>query len=291
MGLIPSFFLFEDRGYDLKDFKKPYVTTIGKVLGEKEYFFVKATIPQEHLDEYVGIFGAEPELGEIGLIEYYWEPCSPLTIHRRNHLDVDLKNFIEVFEKEASKPQIFTITQRLPVDEIDLYIIKEKMKNPFKSLTSMGKIINRSQQLISYHFHKHVYPLWERNSIMIFQNYYRTPLSLHFLEFSDTKSARGFAKTLAYLPYTHIVLLSTSRPFLIYIGTILQERALDLMRIISQLRKKDYIRYYRFIGYVDPDYFKEYTISFRGVLRAGVWSLPATKSLDDVAEELSFPLV
>jgi len=289
MGLIPSFMLFEDKGYSVEYFEKPYVMSIGKIIGEKEYFFVKAVIPEEHLKTYIDIFREKPVFHEIGLVEFHWNPASPLVVYSREGFDAKLEDFTKVFEKELEQVEIFTVSKRVSLDELDLYIIKEKMRDPFKSLTSMGKSVEKSQQLVSYHFHKHVFPLWKYNAVTLYQDYKSNPLGLYFFEFPDARTAKGFARALTYLPYTYITFLSTSRPLVIYIANIPSHKILEFCKLVQSIRRKNMLSTFTFKGYLDPEAFKEYTISYKDVLKNGEWVLTG-KGLREVAEELPFKL-
>ncbi|HDH06982.1 MAG TPA: hypothetical protein ENF87_01300 [Thermoproteales archaeon] len=286
MGLIPAVFMFEyEKGMDLTAFEKPFVTFLGKVIGEKEYVFVKAAVPEERVQEYVNIFEEKPVFQEIGFQELHWNPASPLTVYSKEGFDAKLDEFERVFEKELESQEIFAVSKRMSIDELDLYIIKEKMKDPFKSLTAVGREVSKSQQLVSYHFHKHVNPLWKYNSVLIYQDFEENPLSLFLFEFPDAKTTRAFARTLTHLPYTFLVLQAIPRPLVIYIANIPQKRILKFYRVLHSLREKDIIRKIEYYGYFDTETVKEYTISYKGVLKDGEWIIPR-KTLSEVADPL-----
>jgi len=187
LGLTPLLLITENKVSDLPSYTiscRKGITS-GNVL-----YVISAYVPTTHISSYLSLLSQDPlfifECDDILI----WNP-----ILSEKYGVVDLnKNEIHINFKRLSKVENEIIEfRRINPDIYDLLIITYKENNPFLSLSKISKkgykdYIFVKRQTLSYHFRKHVIPIWLGNSIRIYRPLSEYPVRLFIFEACDVEN-------------------------------------------------------------------------------------------------------
>ena len=134
-----------------------------------------------------------------------WSPLSPLARYC-----AETKSIIPVFDFEPVVKQydypveVWSNSYRAP-DVYDLILLQGRIRHPFARPLAIYKemkkidptIPNTSEQVLSYHFNKHVKTVWKGNTALIFVDTRLVPIRIYYFEGKD---APLFARILCQLP-------------------------------------------------------------------------------------------
>lgn len=187
----------------------PYTLAVRRLYGLKSYTLITGLVPEKYVDMYIESFPEEPITYIVASDTFYWTPKSKLTAFLPNFNVVVPKIDKNVIYKIAAEKYEKREVEKAKLDSLDVLIIVWKMNYAFKKLTDIIKEAARKypefyglkRQVLSYHFERHVLPLWKLNSIRAYLDFSMVPFRIYFFEGSE---APILAKVLTQLPYFYI---------------------------------------------------------------------------------------
>jgi len=202
INLLPLVAIFPKLNLDRAP---PFTSTIRKVYYIRSYTFVSALVPPLFIKKYLNCFNAEPLLVIRGYEYMRWSPLSPLAEY-----NTEKESVIPVFDfkpvvKQYDYPvEVWSNGYRAP-DIYDLILLIGRIRNPFARPLAIYREIKRidstipntSEQVLSYHFNKHVKAVWKGNTALIFIDTRLVPIKTYYFEGKD---APLFARILCQLP-------------------------------------------------------------------------------------------
>jgi len=219
-----------------------------------EVYVVAAAVPEDAISDYISLFPYEPKFVFIGEEHVFWRPDLASHYNIINEkLEVDyykLKKIDNVWRK---------ITPTT-IDTYDLLIIFFKEKYAYTSLADISrqallKGIRSSQQLLSYHFRRHVLPIWLGNHVSLYRPLTEYPIRIHFYEVFN---AENVVSKLSLIPYIHTIYyssdciafscqLSVKETFMLYKNILVEYKAKPLYPevYLDQSLEKYMISYYK----------------------------------------------
>lgn len=104
-------------------------------------------------------------------------------------------------EEAVEGPALWRYDRRVEIDYIDLEVIGEKEEFAYAPISLVAKRLRISQQRVSYHFRRHVKPLWMGNYLE-----WRTPMPgyvyvLYRITSIDYPSSLKLARLLSQIPW------------------------------------------------------------------------------------------
>lgn len=140
---------------------------VSRYYGKFEGCLAIYTIPVAHCAEFEK-FLRELRLNLVRNMEVFWSTCFQTVQSRSRWFAPKNGNWIfywdewisEISEESTELPYTLVDPKDFPIigDEIDLFILKEFEKDATKDLTKIAKMLGISQQLVGYHYNKHVIP-------------------------------------------------------------------------------------------------------------------------------------
>ena len=201
-----------------------YVT---RCYGKNEGCLGYYTIPSNHSEDFQRFVACLKDMGVARNVETYWSTCCQGVSRKTNWFDEQSKQWVlpwdkwidEIPVKETQLPRTLMDPKDYPVkgDGIDVFILKELEKNPTISLINLAKTMGMSQQLVEYHYRKHIL---DRNLIESFEvrtRHFDMSVSDMFVFtfwFDKPEKCARFANSLL------------DKPFVGGVGKILGEKAL-----------------------------------------------------------------
>jgi DNA-binding Lrp family transcriptional regulator len=233
---------------------------ISRCYGKFEGCFAIYTIPADYCNEFEKFLEELKESNLVRNIEVCWSTCFQMVQSRRKWFDPLKKtwNFPwdfwikEIFEEQVKLPYTLTDPEDFPVtcDEIDLFILKELEKDATKDFTEIAKLFGTSQQLIGYHYNRHIIPRRLIESFDItFMHFDPTVSDVFYFVFrfdSHEKLAK-FANSLL------------DKPFVFGVGKFLGQNSLiahlylprnefrNFVEALSQLARKRFLQSYDYV--------------------------------------------
>jgi len=176
---------------------------------------------------------------------------------------------VDIYRIDISDVNLYYQDHAVPLDRIDLFIIRKLQKDATMSITSIARSLGISKQLAEYHLKKHVMNrgLVEFNA-KIFADLKKQPYLILLVEFCDYLALVSTMMHIVRIPFTSSIFLS-SNEMIMYIGTPIN-LTLRLMRLLDDLVEKGVIVDYKY--YIqDPLYIpRRYTIGHK-LYRNGAW--------------------
>jgi DNA-binding Lrp family transcriptional regulator len=170
------------------------------------------------------------ELQASGLVynvKVFWSTCFQTVQSRSKWFDPGSGEYIfhwdewinEIAEESTKLPYTLIDPEDFPIkgDEMDLFILKELEKDATKDFTEIAKILGTSQQLVSYHYNKHIIPkkLIESFRVTFLQFDLKLSDTFYFIfKFDSNEKLAKFANSLM------------DKPFVFGMGKILGENGL-----------------------------------------------------------------
>ena len=187
------------------EYLPPFTMSIRDVYNMGHYTLVVGLVPPPLVDKYIDWFHEEPALIVKGYESIKWSPLSPLTAYNAKKETMipifDFHKYKKIFDYPVEK---WDVGLKAP-DVYDLVLFHGRLKNAFaRPLKIYGEARKKdpslpivSQQLLSYHFNKHLKSMWAGNSALVFNNMKLVPVRLFYFEGRD---APLFARLLCQLP-------------------------------------------------------------------------------------------
>jgi len=177
-----------------------YTTTVRKLYGTRTYTLVTGIVPEKYLDDYFSEFPYDPIVEIKALETKYWTPKARLTVFLLK-LNIVAPKFgdSEIFKLAVEKTRLEK-PSRVKLDKIDVIIVVWKIKYAFIKLAEIARkyhdTYRLNKQLLSYHFKKHVIPLWRQNYIRAYLGLNSVPFRIYLFTGPD---AATLAKILVEL--------------------------------------------------------------------------------------------
>ncbi len=175
-------------------------------------------------------------------IKIFWSTCWQAVHARCKWYSPDYSKWIfdwdewirEIPAETTQLPNTLVDPQDFPVlaDEIDVFILKEFEKNPTVRLTKLAAMLNISQQLVEYHYKKHILA---RGLLESFEAYdYRfdmksSDMFYFFLTFDSSQKLARFASSLL------------DKPFVLGLGKVLGQNSIIGHIYLPKLEFRNFI--------------------------------------------------
>lgn len=250
-------------------------------------------VPKNKTSDFERFFDSVEKFGLGRNIRIFWSTCLQ-SVHSKKKW-FNEKNMTWDFQWAEWIKEIPTRGTQLPytlidpedfpqkADELDVLILKELEKNPKISLVDLAKKLGESQQLLEYHYHKHILGRGLLESYEVaFSQYGETAshLFLFAFWFDDNEKLAKFSLSML------------DKPFVLAVGKVLQENAIiadiylpelefrNFIDALSSLIRADVLESY---SYIIRDKRKRYrqTIPYE-YFKNGVWIYDNNKHLQDL---------
>jgi len=284
MGLSPTYVLCKySKSFlaALSRFQLPYVRGVRKVWGaDGVKLLVEATPPLGLERRFAYLLPVAVEDVWVAEWEAKYVPGeSRLLVHTGSSIEVKWDEMPAALKE--SKPALSAGMRGLrTVDALDLLILREKEKDCFLSLSKIGERVKASQQLVSYHFRKHLKPLWIANCI--------EPKKLEFpiiyrVEADSVKLALSLLSALSRVPslVSALALQGSERTVII----ILNVQPDEVPKIHAGLLSVEGVRRAELVAFIDPSEGVYHGLTAHLGLLDGTWSLePLEEALEEAFE-------
>lgn len=169
-------------------------------------------VPDEYISEYINLFDEEPLYVFEDEEKFIWKPNVAERMKVLSFENGEIKINYDILERIKSKAEKKTSSG---IDLYDLYIIRWKEHFAFTSLTEIQEKMYKekiiaSRQLLSYHFRKHVLPLWIGNTVKLYRPMREYPIRMFVYECDN---AEEVAFKLSLLPYVYTIYFSSKTIF------------------------------------------------------------------------------
>ncbi|RLE85559.1 MAG: hypothetical protein DRJ96_07715 [Thermoprotei archaeon] len=165
MGLSPTYLLarYSEKAYKtLASVQVPFVKRVVRVWAWDGVKLLVEACPPLGLERRFA-YSLPIEVLEVWVKEWearYVPSEGGLTAFRRGELRV---RWGELPARVGGMRYEWGVRRVLKVDRLDLLILREKEMFSYTSLSAIAKRLRVSQQLVSYHYRRHVRPLWRLN--------------------------------------------------------------------------------------------------------------------------------
>jgi len=278
MGLSPTYLLaeYEDRAYRLMASRAiPFVKRILKVWGwDGAYLLISACPPlgfERRFAYYLPL-----RIKEIWVKEWEakWIPSEGgLT----KYVDGRIEVAWEKLHSTASQPRFkWGIRTPVKVDWLDLMIIREKEEYAYARLSSVARKVKTSQQLVSYHYRRHVRSLWIANYLEPLLTMKSNLLVLYRLEAIDASYSLSLLYALSQIPWLiDAFALQGEERIVIAFLAIPQEQ---LVKFHSAMVSLEGVLKAELLAYIDPASGIHYGFTAHLGFERGSWSLETLES-------------
>jgi DNA-binding Lrp family transcriptional regulator len=187
---------------------------VSRYYGRFEGCLAIYTIPVNYCAEFERFIKEIERLNIVRNMEIFWATCFQTVQSRSSWFEPARRtwNFRweewvkEIFDESPKPPYTLVDPKDFPImcDEIDLFILKELEKDATKDLTEIGKMLGKSQQLMGYHFNKHIIPrgLIESFEVTFLQFSLETADMFFFVfRFDSNEKLAKFANSLLDKPF------------------------------------------------------------------------------------------
>jgi DNA-binding Lrp family transcriptional regulator len=228
--------------------------------GKREGCQAVYTIPKESPTQFEKFLEELRALNFVRNVKVLWTTCFQTVQSRCSWFDPKLRKWVfrwdewikEIPEESVALPYTLVDPKDFPVmaDEIDLFILKELEKDALKDLTEIGKMLGISQQLVGYHYNKHIIL---RNLIESFDIVFRqfdlsvSDMFLFIFMFDSGRKLAKFANSLIDKPFVRgigKVLGKNALIVRIYLPKLEFRRFID---VLSELVRKGVVQSYDYV--------------------------------------------
>jgi len=198
----------------------PFTVSIREVYNIGTYTLITALVPPPLVEKYIGWFNKEPVLVIRGYEYLRWRPDGGLSKYSAQFERVlPIFNF-EVVRKRYSYPVERWSRGFTAPDIYDLILIHGRMRNPlarpmeiYKEVKARDPCLPKiSEQLLSYHFTRHVKSMWKGNTAIVFSSMELVPVRIFYFEGKD---APIFARILCQLPGAYTARIDVNKSLVI----------------------------------------------------------------------------
>jgi len=187
---------------------------VSRCYGMNEGCYGLYIIPKDHCSDFEHFVLRLEKFRVARNVKIFWSTCFQSVHSRSNWFDGQSKKWVfqwnkwieEIPTKDTQLPYTLIDPKDWPImgDEIDVFILKEMEKNPKISLSEVAKMLGVSQQLVEYHYRKHVLEHGLIESFDVFSIHFDTAISDMFvfiLKFDSMERLARFAKSLLDKPF------------------------------------------------------------------------------------------
>lgn len=255
---------------------------VSRCYGKFEGCFAIYTIPKNNCIQFEQFLNELKLSDMVRNVEILWSTCFHAVQSRLKWFDPNTSQWSfhwDKWVKESTKenttlPYTLIDPRDFPIlgDEIDLFILKELEKDGQKTLTEIAKMLGVSQQLVGYHYKRHLVQKRLFESFEVTFEQFDPALSdvfIFILRFDSDKKLAKFANSLM------------DKPFAWSLGKVLEENALiarlylprkEFRQFIEALSKLVRIGFLKTYDYVIQDLEKttRQTISYE-FFKDGKW--------------------
>lgn len=233
---------------------------VGRCYGMFEGCLAIYTIPKENCSKFEEFLSKLHELNVVRSVEVFWSTCFQTVQSRLKWFNNDIGDWIfrwnewlEEIPRESTKlPYTLIDPKEFPVlaDDVDLFILKELEKDATKELTQIAKMLGTSQQLVGYHFNKHIIPRGLVESFVVTFKQFDMDVSDMFffiLRFDSNKKLAKFANSIM------------DKPFALGMGKVLGQNCLiaylylpkrefrNFIEVLSKLARSGFLKAYDYV--------------------------------------------
>jgi len=242
--------------------------------GMNEGCFAIYTIPKDHSQYFDQFLQSLEEMGVAKNVQLLWSTCFQSVNAKTKWFDEHSNTWVynwdewvkEIPIKDTQLPYTLVDPKDYPVegDAIDVFILKEFEKNPTISLSALAKLLGVSQQVVEYHYRKHVLERGLIESFEVFTLHHDSDISDIFVfifQFDNEEKSAKFASSLL------------DKPFIGGLGKILDQNAVithvylpklhfrKFIDTLSLLVRKGLLQSYNYV-ILDQRKYKRQTISY-----------------------------
>jgi len=198
----------------------PFTVAIRDIYNMGLYSFITALVPPALIKKYIDWFNIQPLLIVRGYEYLRWTPLSPLSKY-----DSKTKAILPVFNFEDIKKNFSHLVEKwskglLAPDVYDLVLLQGRIKRPFarpleiyrEAKSKDPRLPNVSEQVLSYHFTKHVKAMWRGNGVTIFNDMRVVPIRMFYFRGKD---APIFARIISQLPGSFSAIIDVDKALVV----------------------------------------------------------------------------
>ena len=217
VNLLPMVAVFPKHRVDRAP---PFTVSVREVYNMGTHVLVTGLVPPPFTNDYLAWFDREPVVAVRGYEYVRWSPLSPLSRY-----DPGLRALVPVFELEGAIEACRGPVERwdrglAAPDVYDLVLLQGRMRNPFaRPLKTYAEARARdpslpeaSEQVLSYHFTRHLKAMWRGNTAIVFADMRMVPVRVFYFEGKD---APALARALCMLPGAFGAVVEPRRALLI----------------------------------------------------------------------------
>jgi DNA-binding Lrp family transcriptional regulator len=215
---------------------------VSRCYGRNEGCFGIYTIPKNQCSNFERFAHELERLGIASNVQIFWSTCFQSVHTRTNWFDDQSKKWVfqwdrwieEIPAKSTQLPYTLVDPEEWPIrgDELDVFILKEMEKNPRIALSDLAKMLSVTQQVVEYHYKKHVLGRGLIESFSV--------LSFHF----DMTISDQFVFILRFERHERLARFAASlldKPFIMVLGKILGQDAIIAVVYLPRLEFRKFI--------------------------------------------------
>ena len=279
--------VFIEASYDERFFKAlvseglPYFISASHLIkGKRDRILMYALLPEPYVGRVVDALPLRDKEAYVPAVYYRWRPDeAELTKLEKGQIVGDIEGIVKVYSR-VEVEEVPGAVRALP-DEIDIAIISKLMQNPYANLIDVARAMGVRQQVVSYHFLRHVRPLWLYNLVSLDFDPEETPLKVYRISMSEPEAARRLAKALVQTPYFQAAFIPRMDPSRITAFTVLPGE-LEL-RTYRVLRRIDEVEDFELHAIMECDLMARWALPSRDIVSEGAWLVePLTRKLKEI---------
>jgi len=218
VNLLPMVAVFPKHRVDRAP---PFTVSVREVYNMGTHVLVTGLVPPPFTNDYLAWFDREPIIAVRGYEYVRWTPESPLSRY-----DPGLRAVVPVFELEKALEACRGPVERwdrglAAPDVYDLVLLTGRMRDPFARplriyrearLVWDPSLPEASEQVLSYHFTRHLKAMWGGNAVTLFTDMRLVPVRIFYFEGKD---APALARALCMLPGAFAAFVDVGKALLI----------------------------------------------------------------------------
>jgi len=215
---------------------------LNRCYGMNEGCIAVYTVPKDHTTDFIQFIQELAKTGITRNVQTFWSTCFQSVNSKTKWFDDKSKNWLlswdewveEIPTENAQLPRTLIDPIEYPVkaDESDVLILKELEKNPTVSLSELATMLGVSQQVVEYHYRKHILDRDLIENFEVFTLHFDMSVSdmfVFFFQFDGINECAKFAESLL------------DKPFVGGLGKILDENALIVDIYLPRLEFRNFI--------------------------------------------------
>jgi DNA-binding Lrp family transcriptional regulator len=233
---------------------------VSRYYGMFEGCLAMYTVPKENCSEFEKFISKLHEFNVVQDVKVFWSTCFQSVQSRLKWFDKEIGSWIfrwdewlkEIPRESTKLPRTLVDPIDFPIlaDDLDIFILKELEKDATKDFTQIAKLFGTSQQLVGYHFNKHIIPRGLVESFVVTFKQFDIDVSDVFffiLRFDTDKKLAKFANSLM------------DKPFAVGLGKVLGQNCLiaylylpkrefrNFIEVLSKLARSGFLHSYNYV--------------------------------------------